>query len=131
MPLELEVQFDIIFYALVSGFILGIFYDVYRVLRGRSEHIIIIIIQDILFWILSALTIFTFLLYTNYAFLGSYVYLCMGVALFIYLKLFSKTIYKFENMIFYESKIILRRSFKNITYPLRIVWSKINNKNLF
>ncbi|MDY6011859.1 spore cortex biosynthesis protein YabQ [Clostridium sp.] len=129
MPLELEVQFDIIFYALVSGFILGIFYDVYRVLRGRSEHIIIIIIQDILFWILSALTIFTFLLYTNYAFLGSYVYLCMGVALFIYLKLFSKTIYKFENMIFYESKIILRRSFKNITYPLRIVWSKINNKN--
>ena len=128
MPLELEVQFDIIFYALVSGFILGIFYDVYRVLRGRSEHIIIIIIQDILFWILSALTIFTFLLYTNYAFLGSYVYLCMGVALFIYLKLFSKTIYKFENMIFYESKIILRRSFKNITYPLRIVWSKINNK---
>ena len=127
MPLELEVQFDIIFYALVSGFILGIFYDVYRVLRGRSEHIIIIIIQDILFWILSALTIFTFLLY--YAFLGSYVYLCMGVALFIYLKLFSKTIYKFENMIFYESKIILRRSFKNITYPLRIVWSKINNKN--
>ena len=129
MPLELEVQFDCIFYALVSGFILGIFYDVYRVLRGRSEHIIIIIIQDILFWILSALTIFTFLLYTNYAFLGSYVYLCMGVALFIYLKLFSKTIYKFENMIFYESKIILRRSFKNITYPLRIVWSKINNKN--
>lgn len=129
MPLELEVQFDIIFYALVAGFILGIFYDIYRVLRGRSEHIIIIIIQDTLFWILSALTIFTFLLYTNYAFLGSYVYLCMGVALFIYLKLFSKTIYKFENMIFYESKIMLRRGFKNITYPLRIVWSKINNKN--
>ena len=85
MPLELEVQFDIIFYALVSGFILGIFYDVYRVLRGRSEHIIIIIIQDILFWILSALTIFTFLLYTNYAFLGSYVYFCVGAGLFIYL----------------------------------------------
>lgn len=129
MPLELEVQFNIVFYALAAGFILGIFFDIYRILRGKNGHKIIVMIQDILFWILSALAIFTFLLYTNYAFLGPYVYLCMGVSLFIYLKLFSKVIYKLENILFSGTKTVLRRSYKNASYPLRIIWAKINNKN--
>ncbi|GAA0071376.1 spore cortex biosynthesis protein YabQ [Clostridium sardiniense] len=129
MPLELEVQFEIVFYALAAGFILGIFFDIYRILRGKKGHKIIVMIQDILFWILSALAIFTFLLYTNFAFLGPYVYLCMGVSLLIYLKLFSKAIYKLENIIFFGTKTIVRRSYKNASYPLRIIWSKINNKN--
>lgn len=129
MPLELEVQFNIVFYALAAGFILGIFFDIYRILRGKKGHKIIVAIQDILFWILSALAIFTFLLYTNYAFLGPYVYLCMGVSLFIYLKLFSKAIYKLENIVFHGTRTVARRSYKNASYPLRIIWSKLNNKN--
>lgn len=129
MPLELEVQINIIFYALISGFILGSFFDIYRIIRGKREHKIIRIIQDILFWILSAFIIFTFLLYKNYAFLGTYVYLCMGVALFIYLKLFSKTIYKLEKIIFNGTKTLFRRGYKNLSYPLRIMIGKFNNKN--
>ncbi|MEG1002450.1 MAG: spore cortex biosynthesis protein YabQ [Clostridium sp.] len=128
MPLELKVQFNIIFYALAAGVMIGIFFDLYRMIRGKSGHKLIIIVQDVLFWLLSAILVFTFLLYTNYAFLGPYVYLCMGVSLFIYLKLFSNFIYKVENGIVYGTKSTIRRGYKNISYPFRLFFSKFNNK---
>ncbi|MGL4572934.1 MAG: spore cortex biosynthesis protein YabQ [Clostridium sp.] len=128
MPLELKVQFNIIFYALAAGVMIGIFFDLYRMIRGKGGHKLIIIVQDVLFWLLSAILVFTFLLYTNYAFLGPYVYLCMGVSLFIYLKLFSNFIYKVENGIVYCTKSTIRRGYKNISYPFRLFFSKFNNK---
>lgn len=129
MPLELEVQFEIIIYALASGIILGVFFDIYRLIRGNDGHKLIIAIQDILFWLLCSIIIFIFLLYTNYAFLGTYVYLCMGLALFIYLKLFSKIVFKIEKTILSGFKSIIRCSYKTFSYPIRIMWSKILNKN--
>lgn len=129
MPLELEVQFEIVFYALISGLILGILFDIYRIIRGNDGHKIIIVIQDILFWLFCSIVIFMFLLYTNYAFLGAYVYLCMGLSLFIYLKLFSNTIFKIENTILSILKTLIRRSYKILSYPIRIMWYKILNKN--
>lgn len=129
MPLELEVQFEIIIYALASGIIVGVLFDIYRIIRGNDAHKIIIAIQDILFWLLCSIIIFIFLLYTNYAFLGTYVYLCMGLALFIYLKLFSGIVYRIESTVLSTVKSIIRCSFKTFSYPIRIMWSKILNKN--
>ncbi len=129
MPLELEVQFEIIIYALASGIIVGVLFDIYRIIRGNDGHKIIIAIQDILFWLLCSIIIFIFLLYTNYAFLGMYVYLCMGLALFIYLKLFSGIVYRIESTVLSTVKSIIRCSFKTFSYPIRIMWSKILNKN--
>ncbi len=129
MPLELEVQFEIIIYALASGIIVGVLFDIYRIIRGNDGHKIIIAIQDILFWLLCSIIIFIFLLYTNYAFLGTYVYLCMGLALFIYLKLFSGIVYRIESTVLSTVKSIIRCSFKTFSYPIRIMWSKILNKN--
>ncbi|MBS6007898.1 MAG: spore cortex biosynthesis protein YabQ [Clostridium baratii] len=54
MPLELDVQFDIVIYALLAGLILGMLFDLYRMIRGKSGHKLIIAIQDILFWIFSS-----------------------------------------------------------------------------
>ena len=107
MPLELEVQFEIIIYALASGIIVGVLFDIYRIIRGNDGHKIIIAIQDILFWLLCSIIIFIFLLYTNYAFLGTYVYLCMGLALFIYLKLFSGIVYRIESTVLSTVKSIV------------------------
>ncbi|WP_024614198.1 spore cortex biosynthesis protein YabQ [Clostridium sp. Ade.TY] len=129
MPLELEVQFEIIIYALASGIIVGVLFDIYRIIRGNDGHKIIIAIQDILFWLLCSIIIFIFLLYTNYAFLGTYVYLCMGLALFIYLKLFSGIVYRIESTVLSTVRSIIRCSFKTFSYPIRIMWSKILNKN--
>lgn len=129
MPLPTAVQFDIILYAVLAGVLTGAMFDVYRIIRGSKVPKVIIIIEDILFWILAALVVFCFLLYTNYAFLGAYVYLFMLVTLFVYLKLVSPICLKFEISILNFFGKVSRILFKNIVYPFKIIFYSIMGKN--
>ena len=129
MPLPTAVQFDIILYAVLAGVLTGAMFDVYRIIRGSKVPKVIIIIEDILFWILAALVVFCFLLYTNYAFLGAYVYLFMLVTLFVYLKLVSPICLKFEISILNFFGKVSRILFKNIIYPFKIIFYSIMGKN--
>jgi spore cortex biosynthesis protein YabQ len=129
MPLQLNVQFNIVMYSLLAGVLTGILFDVYRIVRGLKIPKIIIVIEDILFWALCALVIFTFLLYTNYAFLGTYVYIFIFIALALYFKLLSHFVVKIESTI---GKIIckfFRVGIKKFLYPFRVILGKIGNKN--
>ena len=81
MLLNTEIQFSIIMYAILAGILTGAMFDLYRIIRGSNVNKVIIAIEDILFWILAAMIVFAFLLYTNYAFLGAYVYIFMILSL--------------------------------------------------
>lgn len=128
MPLELRVQFDIVIYSLIAGLLTGIFFDAYRVIRGSKVNKILMWIEDLLFWILCAIIIFTFLLYFNYAFLGTYVYLFMFLSLILYFKLVSNKVVKIEEIIKMELLKVLRITFKNLIYPLKIILEKMDDK---
>ena len=129
MPLRLEIQFNIVFYSIISGMLIGFLFDSFRNIRGSNIPSIIIFIEDILFGILGALTVFVFLLYTNFAFLGAYVYLFILISCIIYFKFIS------QHVIFVQQKIgvaILKFSrivIKNILYPFLIMMSKVIKKN--
>ena len=129
MPLDTNIQFSIILYALLAGILTGLMFDLYRIIRGSKVPKFIIAIEDTLFWILAAMIIFAFLLYTNYAFLGAYVYLFMLATLFIYLKLVSPICLKFEikmlNFLGKMSRIVV----KNVLYPFKIIFYNITGKN--
>ena len=129
MPLELNVQFDIIIYSFLAGILTGVLFDVYRIVRGFKCCKAIIIIEDILFWILCALIIFTFLLYTNYAFLGVYVYLFIFIAITNYFKTLSKYVISGEKNILIKLFKVFRITKNNFIYPFKILFSKISNKN--
>ena len=77
MPLDTNIQFSIILYALLAGILTGLMFDLYRIIRGSKVPKAIIVIEDTLFWVLAAMIIFAFLLYKNYAFIGVYVYTVM------------------------------------------------------
>ena len=128
MPLELSVQFNIVIYSLLAGVLTGIFFDVYRIVRGLNINKILIWIEDLLFWTLCAVIIFTFLLYVNYAFLGLYVYLFIFLSLILYFKLLSKKIIKYEKIIIVEIFKGFRIAFKNIAYPFKVIFEKMENK---
>ena len=81
MLLNTGIQFSIIMYAILAGILTGAMFDLYRIIRGSNVNKVIIAIEDILFWILAAMIVFAFLLYTNYAFLGAYVYIFMILSL--------------------------------------------------
>lgn len=130
MPLKLDVQLNIVIYSLIAGGITGILFDAYRLIRGVKIPRFLIFIEDILFWILCSLAIFSFLLYTNYAFLGVYVYLFIFISLALYFKLVSNYIINWERFIAKVAYKLLKVIFKNFMYPFKIFLSKMGNKNL-
>lgn len=129
MPLDTNMQFSIILYALLAGVLTGLMFDLYRIIRGSKAHKIIIVVEDILFWILSAMVVFTFLLYTNYAFLGVYVYAFMLISLVLYMKFVSNKCIRFELEVVNGVGKMLRVIFKNIIYPFKVIFYNITGKN--
>lgn len=128
MPLRLAMQFNLVICSLIAGIITGMLFDIYRGIRGLSSIKILIIIEDILFWILAALVVFTFLLYTNYAFLTPYVYIFIVVSILLYLKFISSYFYSTEKAIVKLLSKIIRILLKNIWYPLKIIAYKVTDK---
>ena len=128
MPLEINMQVNIVMYSFAAGIITGILFDIYRIFRGFSKIKVITIIEDLLFWSLSSLIIFTFLLYMNYAFLTLYVYVFMVISLCIYLKFFSRFLYNLEKEFVQRFYKVLRVILKNIIYPLKIIIYKVTDK---
>ena len=128
MPLDLEVQFKIIFYASISGFLMGILFDFYRIIRGIKIPRIIIAIEDILFFILCGIMVFTLLLYSGYAYFGLYVYVFIILFLIIYFKFISRVLYSLIRRVLNMFISVFRVAVKNIFYPLRLFLWKINSK---
>lgn len=128
MPLELNMQINLVIYSLVGGFIAGILFDIYRGIRGINSIKILIIIEDILFCILIALIVFTFLLYTNYAFLTPYVYAFIIIAILLYFRFISKYFYVSEVVVFKIFCKSIRVLLKNVWYPLKIIAYKITDR---
>lgn len=129
MPLPTDIQFSIIFYAILAGILTGAMFDLYRIIRGNISVKIIIIIEDILFWILAAMIVFAFLLYKNYAFLGPYVYVFMLMSLAIYIKFISGTVIKIETTTIDIIMKISRILFKNLIYPFKVILYNLTGKN--
>lgn len=129
MPLPTDIQYHIIIYSLLSGLLTGVMFDLYRIIRGSNVNKVIIAIEDILFSILAALIVFSFLLYTNYAFLGPYVYMFMIISLVFYVKFISNSIIKIELAIIEFLFKLSRVIFKYIIYPLKIIFYNLTGKN--
>ena len=129
MPLDTNIQFSIILYALLAGILTGLMFDLYRIIRGSKIPKAIIVVEDTLFWVLDDMVIFTFLLYTNYAFLGVYVYAFMLISLGLYMKFVSNKCIRFELEVVNGVGKAFRVIFKNIIYPFKIIFYNITGKN--
>jgi spore cortex biosynthesis protein YabQ len=128
MPLELNMQINLVIYSVIGGIITGILFDIYRVIRGLNSFKILNVIEDMLFCVLIALIVFSFLLYINYAFLTPYVYMFIVISTLLYFRLLSKYFYKSEIIIaklFYK---LIRILLKNIRYPLKMIAYKITDR---
>lgn len=130
MIISLYLQIRLVVFSIVAGILTGFFFDLYRVFRGfENVHKIIIVVEDIMFWIFSAIIIFIFLLYTNYAFIGVYVYLYIIIGIYIYLKLMSKFFVILHSKAIYFICKIGRVVLNLTTYPLKLLFYSVNSKN--
>ena len=121
MPLKTDVQFSIILYAMLAGILTGAMFDLYRIIRGSNVNKIVIAIEDILFWILAAMAVFTFL--------GAYVYIFMIISLTLYIRFISNICIKFELKLISALGKMFRVIFKNFIYPFKVIFHNITGKN--
>lgn len=95
-----ELQWLTLGWMLLSGGIMGIVYDSYRVLSGQlrfprwSIHIL-----DLMYWLIAALFIFRTLYTVNHGDLRFYVFLGLFIGVWIYFLVLSVTIQKFVVML--------------------------------
>lgn len=110
----------------LCGIIIGIFFDIFRILRKSFKTPdVITYIQDIIFWILTGIFLLFIIFKFNNGEIRSYIFIGLGLGIIIYLLIFSKVFIKVNTTIIKYLKIILSKVFMIIIFPFKII------KNIF
>lgn len=129
MIIPLSQQVNLVLYSFLAGILTGLLFDIYRIIRGfNNPNKFFTFIEDTLFWTFSAIIIFMFLLYTNYAYVGIYVYMWIFVGIFIYLRFVSKHFLKVQHIIIGAIVRFMRISGKIISFPFNFIVYVIKQK---
>jgi spore cortex biosynthesis protein YabQ len=114
----------------MAGVITGVLFDLYRVFRGlENPNIVVTFIQDTLFWILTGIIVFIFLLNTNHAYMREYVYLAIAAGVLLYRAFLSKYFIKVQYKVIRTTSKFIRVTFKFLFYPLQLLFYNIKRKN--
>lgn len=116
-----------LFIFILSGITIGIFFDIFRILRRSFKTPdIITYIQDIVFWIITGI----FLLFVLFKFengqIRSYNVIGLSIGIIIYICTISKYFIKSSVTIISFLKNILYKIFKFIIYPIKMFLKPIS-----
>jgi len=129
MIISLISQVKLIVFSLLSGIITGVFFDIYRLIRGfESPNKILTIIQDLLFWTLTSIVVFIFLMYTNEGYINFYVYVCLIIGVYLYIKLLSRIFIKVQFKLLKLNGKAFRVVRNIILYPADLLFYKLRIK---
>ena len=109
-----------------SGFIIAIFFDVFRILRRtfRTSDLITYL-EDFIFWIITGEFLIFVLFNINNGELRIYNFLGMGLGMLIYMLYISKFFIKFNVKILVFLKETVYKIVKFISYPIKFVFFRI------
>lgn len=116
-------QVYIFFYAVLAGVIIAFLYDVLRIKRRAIKtNVVILSIEDIIYWLLSAIIVFLTVYNSNDGQMRGFIFLgnILGVAL--YLSVFSRLVIASSMMIINFIKKVLLFIWKVVTYPFRLIF---------
>ena len=115
----------------LCGAIIGLFFDIFRILRKSFKTPdIITYIEDIIFWILTGLFLIYIIFTFNNGEIRSYIFIGLAIGILLYLLIFSKIFIKTNVIIIKYLKTFFKKVFKIITYPFIIIF-KIIDKLIF
>ena len=129
MITSLISQVKLIIFSLLAGTITGVFFDLYRLIRGfKNPKKVLTIIQDLLFWTLTSIVIFIFLMYTNEGYINFYVYVCLIIGVYLYLRLLSRVFIKVQYKFIKFNGKVFRVVWNVILYPADLLLYKLRKK---
>jgi spore cortex biosynthesis protein YabQ len=122
-------QVRLIAFSLLAGVITGVFFDIYRLIRGfQNPNKFLTVVQDLLFWVLTSIVIFVFLMYTNEGYINFYVYVCLIVGVYLYLKRLSKVFINVQYKLLKFNGKAFRVVLNAILYPADLLLYKLKIK---
>lgn len=123
-------QSNLLLFSMLAGVLTGMLFDLYRVLRGfENPNKILTFIEDTLFWILTSIIVFIFLLKTNYAYMREYVYITIALGILIYIFVLSKSFIKVEYKVIGIIIKFTRIIFNYVFYPINLLFYRLKRKN--
>lgn len=123
--ISLAVQTKNFLLSLGLGFIMGIFYDVFRIIRlCISSKKFVIVIFDLLYCILFCFSFFIFLLTVNEGQFRFYLLLGTGVGFSVYYFSLGAIIFSFSKILTDFIKKWIKRFFAVLLFPFRWIYSR-------
>jgi len=130
MLISITIQIKLVFYAVAAGVLTGLFFDIYRIIRGfENPNKVLTFVEDALFWVLAAVLVFLFLFTTRYIYIGLYLYMYIAIGLYIYLKFLSKGFISVQSRIMRTSGKAFRITKNAVVYPFELIVHKLKVKN--
>ena len=126
MILSMSAQAATFLASAAAGAVLGTLYDCFRILRRVLRHkTVATTIEDAVFWIISTLLMFAFLLERNSGDIRGFIFMGVALGAILYFAMLSRFFTKFAMMIFRR----LKRALLAIISPI-IIASGIFKKRL-
>ncbi len=108
----------------LDGFIIGLLFDFFRILRKTFKTSdIITYIQDILFWILTGLIVLYSIFVFNNGEMRIYIFLGILIGIILYVLLFSKYVIKINVFIINKIKWFISIILKIIFMPFKFIFN--------
>lgn len=121
-----NLQFNSFLILILTGMVLGGFFDLYRVFRSTIRvNKLIDTLGDLLFWGLSLLLLGSLIYWSTWLELRFYVWLALGAGLLIYLMVFSPKLIRIY-LRFWRAISWLPRQIINSMQCLKLLIDKIN-----
>ena len=107
----------------LNGILIGLLFDFFRIMRKTFKTInVVTYIEDIIFWILTGISIIFFMYRFSDGNLRFYIFIGLGLGCLIYILLLSKIVTK----IFMFIIKIIRKIINLIYIPLKFIYNLIN-----
>ena len=122
------VQYQIFMFSitLYGGFLIGVLYEIYRIVRGtKRKKGLITSIWDILFLIISFFIVIHIIFSSNFGDLRAYVFIGFIVGFFLYEKIIGRIFRTILIKVFSFLDSVIKKFVKLITAPLRFLWKLV------
>ncbi len=117
-------QAYVFFIFILSGIIIGILFDIFRILRRSFKTAdIITYLEDVLFWMITGILLLYLIFKFNNGQLRIYIFIGIAIGVTFYLLIFSKPFIKINVAIINTIKTIIQKIISILLYPFKLIFS--------
>lgn len=123
LPISNNTQINTFLFSILVGIFIPLMYDIFRIKRRIIRtRILFIHMEDVLFWILTAILVFLHIYYFNDGEFRFYIFLGLLIGTIFYIAVISKTLIKSFVLILNYLCRVTKYIITILLYPIRIIY---------